>query len=100
MRAIAVLVSLPFAGALLGSLHAQEVRTGAAAFGTWEADAPGVSRHIRPTDLAPPSHADNDPEEPDFKRLAKVVTAPRQDAGGAEGLRRAGVRQGPQTASR
>jgi glucose/arabinose dehydrogenase len=63
--------------ASLASLHAQELRTGAAAFGTWETDAPGVSRHIRPTDLPPPSHADNDPEEPDFKRLPKVVAAPQ-----------------------
>ena len=77
MRASSVLVSLPFAIAFLAPLHAQDVRTGAAAFGTWESDAPGVSRHIRPTDLPRPTHFDNDPEEPDFKRLAKVVAAPQ-----------------------
>ena len=51
MRELTVLVSLPLAVLSLASVHAQEVRTGAAAFGTWEADAPGVSRHIRPADL-------------------------------------------------
>jgi hypothetical protein len=77
VRASSVLVSLPLAIAWLAPLHAQDVRTGAAAFGTWESDAPGVSRHIRPTDLPRPTHFDNDPEEPDFKRLAKVVPAPQ-----------------------
>ena len=77
MRASSVLVSLPLAIAWLAPLHAQDVRTGAAAFGTWESDGPGVSRHIRPTDLPRPTHVDNDPEEPDFKRLAKVVPAPQ-----------------------
>jgi glucose/arabinose dehydrogenase len=56
--------------------QASDVRTGAAAFGTWESDAPGVSRHIRPTDLPQPSLTDNDPEAPDFENLAKVVPAP------------------------
>ena len=54
-----------------------DVRTGPDAFGTWQLDAPGVRRHIRATDLPPPSHHDNDPEEPDFKRMPKVVEAPR-----------------------
>ena len=77
MRALALLISLPLALISLASLHAQDVRTGAGAFGTWERDAPGVSRHIRPTDLPPPTHHDNDPEEPDFKRMPKVVEAPQ-----------------------
>lgn len=77
MRAPAVLVSLPLAIVSLASLSAQEVRTGTNAFGTWEADAPGVRRHIRPTDLPRPTHFDNDPEAPDFKRLPKVVAAPQ-----------------------
>jgi len=55
MRASAIVMSLPLAFAFLVPGHAQEVRTGAEAFGTWQADAPGVSRHIRPADLPPPS---------------------------------------------
>jgi hypothetical protein len=77
MRALAVLVSLPIGLVLLAPVHAQEVRTGTAAFGNWDADAPGVSRLIRPTDLPRPTLIDNDPEEPDFRRLAKVVPAPQ-----------------------
>ena len=77
MRAAIRLISFPLIAVSLGSLHAQEVRTGAAAFGTWEGDAPGVSRHIRPTDMPRPTLIDNDPEEPDFRRLAKVVQAPQ-----------------------
>ena len=71
-----VLGGLPLALVSLSSLHAQEVRIGVSAFGTWEGDAPGVSRHIRATDLPRPTHHDNDPEEPDFKRMPKVVAAP------------------------
>ena len=56
MRASTILTSLPLAFVLLAPVHAQEVRTGADAFGTWESDAPGVRRHIRPADLPPPSH--------------------------------------------
>ncbi|MGO4572696.1 PQQ-dependent sugar dehydrogenase [Microvirga sp. 2TAF3] len=76
MRAAAILTSLPLAFVLLAPGHAQEVRIGAAAFGTWESDAPGVSRHIRPADLPPPSLAQNDPEAPDFENMANVVPAP------------------------
>jgi hypothetical protein len=53
MRPSTVLVSFPLA---VASVHAQEVRTGVDAFGTWESDAPGVNRHIRPTDLPAPTH--------------------------------------------
>src|SRR5437868_7131425 len=76
MRAVAVLAGLSPMLVVLAPVYAQEVRTGAAAFGNWDADAPGVSRHIRPTDLPRPTLIDNDPEEPDFKRLPKVVEAP------------------------
>ena len=56
MRASTVLSSLPLALFSLAPLQAQEVLTGDAAFGTWETDAPGVSRHITPADLPPPTH--------------------------------------------
>jgi hypothetical protein len=36
MRASTILMSLPMALVLLAPVHAQEVRTGADAFGTWE----------------------------------------------------------------
>ncbi len=77
MRSMMLAMCVPLALVSLASLHAQEVRTGADAFGTWEGDAPGVSRHIGPADLPPPSHDENDPEAPDFERLAKVVAAPQ-----------------------
>lgn len=76
MRAPTILTSLPLAFVLLEPVHAQEVRTGADAFGTWERDAPGVSRHIRPADLPPPSLEQNDPEAPDFENRANVAQAP------------------------
>ena len=61
---------------LVASAHAQDVRTGDKAFGTWQDDAPGVGRRITAADLPPPSFADNDPEAPDFENRAKVVAAP------------------------
>jgi glucose/arabinose dehydrogenase len=76
MRTQAILTSLPLAFLMLASAEAQEVRTGDAAFGTWESDAPGVSRHIKPSDLPPPTLTDNDPEAPDFENIARVVPAP------------------------
>jgi glucose/arabinose dehydrogenase len=77
MRASTFLMSLPLALVSLASLHAQEVRSGANAFGTWQDDAPGVSRHIRPGDLPGPTLAGNDPEAPDFEHMAKVAEAPK-----------------------
>lgn len=77
MRASAVLASIPLALVSLALLHAQEVRTGADAFGSWEDDAPGVSRHIRPADLPPPTHHRNDPEEADFTQKPEVVETPQ-----------------------
>ena len=77
MRASMVLIGLPLALVLLAPVHAREVLTGADAFGTWKGDAPGVSRHIKPTDLSPPTHHENDPEAPDFDLKPKVVDAPQ-----------------------
>ncbi len=76
MRALTVLTSLSLALVLLAPVYAQGVRTGADAFGSWEDDAPGVRRLIRPADLPPPTLADNDPEAPDFENMAEVVEAP------------------------
>lgn len=42
-----------------GSPDAAETLTGAAAFGDWRGDAPGVRRLIRPSDLPPPFHTDS-----------------------------------------
>jgi glucose/arabinose dehydrogenase len=77
MRTSTVLMSFPMVLVLLAPAHAQEVLTGADAFGTWENDSPGVSRHIRPTDLPQPTLTENNPEAPDFERLPKVVDAPQ-----------------------
>ena len=77
MRASTVLMGLPLALALLAPTQAQQVRTGSDAFGTWESDAPGVSRHIRATDLPEPTNAQNNPEAPDFERAPKLVDAPQ-----------------------
>lgn len=77
MRATVILISLPLAFGSLSLAHAEAVRTGAQAFGTWKDDAPGVSRHITPADLPPPTLTENDPEAPDFQHLAKVVAAPQ-----------------------
>ncbi len=75
MRASIVLLSVPLLLVSLAPVHAQ-VRTGADAFGGWERDAPGIRRHIKPADLpAPVNH--NDPEKPDYERMAKVVDAPQ-----------------------
>jgi hypothetical protein len=48
---------------------AVDVRTGAAAFGDWQTDAPGVRRHIRPADLPAPKTGTDD-ETPDFRSNA------------------------------
>ncbi len=53
-----------------------EVRTGAAAYGDWQSDAPGVRRHIRPSDLPAPKTGTDD-EEPDFESRPKVVEPPQ-----------------------
>jgi glucose/arabinose dehydrogenase len=76
MRTSKVFMCLPLVLVSLAPLHAQEVLTGDAAFGTWEADAPGVRRHITPADLPSPTLTENDPEAPDFENMANVVPAP------------------------
>lgn len=76
MRFSKILLTLPLALVCWTPLHAQDVLTGDAAFGTWEPDAPGVRRHITAADLPPPSHTENDPEAPDFQNMAEVVPAP------------------------
>ena len=77
MRASTLLMSIPFALVSITPLQAQQVLTGEAAFGTWEADSPGVGRHITPADLPPPTLTENDPEAPDFENMAEVVPAPQ-----------------------
>jgi len=52
-----------------------EVRTGAAAFADWKVDAPGVRRHIRPSDVPPPLTG-TDPEV-SVASAAKVVEPPQ-----------------------
>lgn len=76
MRASAVLASVSLLLVSQSAVHAQQVRTGADAFGSWEDDAPGVRRHIEPGDLPPPNNS-GDPEEPDFERMPNVVEAPQ-----------------------
>ena len=78
MRVAALITSVPFL-LLAPSAVAQgtDGRTGASPSGDWRTDGPGVSRHIRPTHLPRPTHHKNDPEEPDFKRMPKVVEAPQ-----------------------
>jgi glucose/arabinose dehydrogenase len=55
--------------------QAAEVRTGAAAFDDWKADAPGVRRHIRPSDLPPPVTGQD--AEASIASNAKVVEPPQ-----------------------
>lgn len=76
MRTSMILTSLPLALFSLAPLQAQEELTGEAAFGTWEADKPGLRRQITPADLPPPTLTENDPEAPDFENMAEVVPAP------------------------
>jgi hypothetical protein len=76
IRASTVLAGVALALTSVASVHAQEMRTGAAAFGTWESDAPGVGRHITAADLPPPSLTENDPEAPDFRNMPKIIPAP------------------------
>lgn len=76
MRAPTILTTLPFALVPLLPLHAQEVLTGEAAFGSAENDAPGIRRHITPADLPAPSLTENDPEAPDFENAPTLVPPP------------------------
>ena len=57
------------------SAQAGEVRTGAEALDAWTADAPGVGRHIKPSDLpAPPTGT---APEKSVGKTAKVVQPPQ-----------------------
>jgi len=51
------------------------LRIGAAAFGDWRADAPGIQRHIRPADLPPPKLG-TDAENADVRASPRVVERP------------------------
>lgn len=76
MRTTTILTSLPLALALMTPLHAQEVLTGEAAFGTAEDNAPGTRRHITADALPAPSLAENEPEAPDFQNAPTLVDRP------------------------
>lgn len=76
MRKSTILMSLPAALILMAPVQAQEVRTGEAAFGSAEDDAPGIRRHITADALPPPSHHENDPEAPDFENAPALVDRP------------------------
>ncbi|MBV0890969.1 PQQ-dependent sugar dehydrogenase [Paracoccus sp. Z118] len=76
MRASTILTGLPAALLLAAPVHAQEVLTGEAAFGSAENDSPGIRRHITAADLPPPSHHENDPETPDFENAPTLVDPP------------------------
>lgn len=56
--------------AVAAAAAAETVRTGKAATGDWRSDAPGVRRHIRPTDLPPPF------ETPSADESSQVVPRP------------------------
>jgi glucose/arabinose dehydrogenase len=53
-----------------------EVRTGAAAFAGWKVDAPGVRRHIKPSDLPAPPTSVGDPEASVASNV-KVIEPPQ-----------------------
>jgi glucose/arabinose dehydrogenase len=61
--------------ASLASAQTGEVRTGAAALAGWKADAPGVRRHIKPSDVPAPKAA-QDPEK-SIGSNVKVVEPPQ-----------------------
>ncbi|RJG02889.1 PQQ-dependent sugar dehydrogenase [Noviherbaspirillum sedimenti] len=61
--------------ALAACAQTGEVHTGTAALADWRADAPGVRRHIRPSDLPAPAMG-NDPEKSIASRV-EVVPPPQ-----------------------
>jgi glucose/arabinose dehydrogenase len=72
----AVLITVPFACLFaLASAQTGHVRTGATTFEGWKSDAPGVRRHIRPSDL-PPAVTGQDPEG-SIGNTADVTDSPR-----------------------
>jgi glucose/arabinose dehydrogenase len=72
----AFLASVSLVFLACASAQTGEVRTGDAAFAGWQADAPGVRRHIEPSDLpaAPATVAD---PEASVAKPATVVPAPQ-----------------------
>ena len=61
--------------ALAACAQTGKVHTGAAALADWKADAPGVRRHIKPSDLPAPATG-HDPEKSIASRV-KVIPAPQ-----------------------
>ena len=75
----ALLMSLPLLWVVsLLSAQSEQVRTGAAALTGWKADAPGVRRHIRPSDV--PAPMTGQAAEESRGSQVKVIQAP---SGGA-----------------
>ena len=81
MRAAALLAAAALSG-LTGVSHAQDtgLRTGAAAFGDWRTDAPGVRRLIAPADLPAPYATPSDSNGPSVSPRT-AGAAPRVPAG-------------------
>lgn len=73
----AALLSVILVTSLFTPALSQEprVRTGTAAFGGWEGDAPGVRRHITPSDIPVP-RTTADAERPDVQNRPDVATRP------------------------
>jgi glucose/arabinose dehydrogenase len=63
--------------ASLASAQTGELRTGAAALADWKADAPGVQRHIKPSDLPAPPAARAADAEKSIASNAKVIDPPK-----------------------
>jgi glucose/arabinose dehydrogenase len=70
----ALLTAVPLCLVSLSSAQSGQVRTGAAAFDDWKADAPGVRRHISPADV--PSPVTGKDPEGSIASTAKVVAPP------------------------
>ena len=68
-------IPMVLAVSLAWAAQTGEVRTGPAALADWKADAPGVRRYIKPSDLpAPPTGTD---AEKSVARVAKLVPPPQ-----------------------
>ena len=65
-----LIVSAVLALSICAGAAVEPVRTGAAAFGDWKDDAPGVRRHITAADLPKPFATQS------ASRSARVVAAP------------------------
>jgi glucose/arabinose dehydrogenase len=60
---------------LLTMTSSAQIRSGAAAFGDWRTDAPGVQRHITPADLPAPKSA-TEAEMADVRAAPRIVPRP------------------------